>query len=134
MSQISGKDHITTLWLNIWQFCILLKCWHLKCLRKILFLLFSSIFYRIKFLWKYILLILLLRILLFSYMNLFYHSFVPITYMSYVQEGLCYFALKAYFDMLHFVIYIHGNPKILVFISQIITIKIVWRHLKMSNI
>ena len=134
MSQISGKDHITTLWLNIWQFCILLKCWHLKCLGKILFLLFSSIFYRIKFLWKYILLILLLRILLFSYMNLFYHSFVPITYMSYVQEGLCYFALKAYFDMLHLVIYIHGNPKILVFISQIITIKIFWHQLKMSNI
>ena len=56
--------------------------------------------------------------------ELVFHSFVPISCMSYVQERLCYFALKAYFDMLHFVIYIHRNPKILVFISQIITIKI----------
>ena len=38
--------------------------------------------------------------------------------ISDVQEGLCNFALKEYFDMLHFIIYIHRNPKILAFIFQ----------------
>ena len=63
-------------------------------------------------------------------MNLFYHIFVPITCILDVQEGLCNFALKTYFDILHFIIYIHRNPEIVVFISQIITIKIVRSQLK----
>ena len=117
LPQISGKDHITTLWENIRPFCILLKCRHLKYLRKALLLPFSSISYPIKFPWNYILLIHLVRIFLFCFMNLFYHIFVPISCILDVQEGLCNFALKAYFDMLHFIIYIHRNPEILVFIS-----------------
>ena len=36
--------------------------------------------------------------------------------------------------MLHYIIFIHRNPEILVFVSQIITIKIVRSQLKMSNI
>ena len=38
--------------------------------------------------------------------------------ISDIQEGLYNFALKEYFDMLHFIIYIHRNPKILTFIFQ----------------
>ena len=41
--------------------------------------------------------------------------------ISDVQEGLCNFALKEYFDMLYFIIYIFRNPKVLVFIIQIIS-------------
>ena len=133
MSQISGKDYITTLWENIWPFCILLKCRHLKCLGKTLLLPFSSIFYPIKFLWNYILLILLVRILLFCFMNLFYHSFVPITCSSDVQEGLCNFCLKSIFW--HVTLYnLYPKKSRLLLISQIIPIIIFWRQLKMSNI
>ena len=63
-------------------------------------------------------------------MNLFDQIFVPITCISDVQERLCNLALKTYFDMLHFIIYIHRNPEILVFISQIIAIQIVRSQLK----
>ena len=128
------KVPITTLCENIRLFCILLKCRHLKCLGKVLLLPFSSISYPIKFLWNYILLILLIRILLFCFMNLFYHIFVPITCISDVQESLCYSALKTYFDMLHFIIYNHRKPEILVCISQIITVKVVRSQLKMPRI
>ena len=133
MSHISGKNRITTLWENIWRFCILLRCRHLKCLGKTSLLPFSSIFYPIKFLWNYLLLILQVRILLFCFKNLFWHSFVPVRCMSGVQEGLCNFALNAYFDRSYFIIYIHRNPKIPVLISQIININIAWRQLRMSN-
>ena len=38
--------------------------------------------------------------------------------ISDVQEGLCNFALKEYFDMLYFIIHIYRTPKILAFIFQ----------------
>ena len=38
--------------------------------------------------------------------------------ISDIQEGLCNFALKEYFDMLHFNFYICRNPKIIAFIFQ----------------
>ena len=66
--------------LNVLTFCILLKCTHLKCLGKTLLLPFSSIFYRIKFLWNYIFLTLLVRILLFCFINVFHYSFVLIAW------------------------------------------------------
>ena len=52
--------------LIIYKFFNQLKCTHLRWLRKILLLPVKSIFYRIKFLWNYILLTLLVRILQFS--------------------------------------------------------------------
>ena len=47
--------------------------------------------------------------------ELVYHNFVSITYTSYAQEGLCYFALKSYFVMLRYVIHIHRTAKFLTF-------------------
>ena len=38
--------------------------------------------------------------------------------ISGVQEGLCNFTWKEYFDILHFIICIHRNSKILAFIFQ----------------
>ena len=38
--------------------------------------------------------------------------------ISDVQERLCNFAVKEHFDILHFIIYIHRNPKVIAFIFQ----------------